>query len=1182
MLIVAVIFALLATLGWAGAFLLELEWLMPAAFTGFLIVLYLIIWGVRRLLALRRQAGIERALAQQASKQAERVSPHKRPEVIELREKMNEAVGLLKRSKIGAHGGRAALYTLPWYVMVGPPAAGKTTAIGESGLTMAGGGQSKVRGTAGTRNCDWWFTRDAILLDTAGRFAMQEDDQDEWHAFLDMLRRFRKRRPIDGVIVAVSIGDLLGKHEDEVTDLASKLRGRLDELTTRLEMVLPIYVLFTKTDLVSGFVEFFSDYTKQKRSQAWGATFTLDDARLAEPGKAFEAEFEGLVQALHSRLVLRVDQEQQSDTRKKILQFPLEFSELKAPLSAFLDSLCSEDPYRDSPLLRGFYFSSGTQVGMPIEQVLGQMLSSFGLSPPAAKTTPSEARSYFVTDLFGKVIFPDRHVAAHSGSRVRKQQRFQWILVGAAVLLAIAIMVPAMRSFAYTRALSRDTVRDVASAQQLVSSGQPTATRDAIELLGRRVELLETEATKTRWFSWGTDPVPPLLEVTKRRYVRYLRDLIERPVREQLLGQIRMVDAAPVHTVKTFDESHHLMRLFLSLKDPERLRGNATDEELAGCRSDRISQARTTLSAVWQSTDRRQVATQGGSAELGSHACYYLEAAAKDPEAWRWDLSEDERAAVSRAQRTLNSALTGVDGSCLEAVQAKYDTLRPIRTSDLFRGKSRQYFESRGVNEVPGLYTADGWNALRSEFREAGAMVEAEPWVLGRGESQEPLAVCNEESVQTRYFQEYVKNWRAFIEDLSVMRPTDALAAVEELSVLADPTTDGPYKRLFLTLEANLRLPMDEPLLDQLKEQASTADKVRETILGASQGEVPEKKRVISPAEKAFSGILWFGVGDPEQKLEGRLNEYLRLLTDVRTRLEQLIEKGGTPDTELRNAERTVEKLIGDLDPTTRGLLRPLLMNPVVGGIQGAEDATFQALNDSWQQEVWEYWKTNLSGRYPISSRARNDVSLAEFSNFFKPEGGLLWAFVSDKLGGMLDGSAAGYKPSTPAASERFRPGFLTFLGVARQVTDALFNQGEDPQVDFKVKFFRARDTSKIMFALGDTAATYRNGPEVWREMSWPGEDANGKASLAWTGRDESLTDGFYYQGDFSLFRLLESAAPQPTESRTLLASWRFGHKDAPVVKIEFKPSQATHPFVKRFFGRLACPQDIARIGSPN
>jgi type VI secretion system protein ImpL len=39
----------------------------------------------------------------------------------------------------------------------------------------------------------------------------------------------------------------------------------------------PIYVLFTKADLIAGFIEFFNDLGQEERAQVWGMTLPMDD-----------------------------------------------------------------------------------------------------------------------------------------------------------------------------------------------------------------------------------------------------------------------------------------------------------------------------------------------------------------------------------------------------------------------------------------------------------------------------------------------------------------------------------------------------------------------------------------------------------------------------------------------------------------------------------------------------------------------------------------------------------------------------------------------------------------------------------------------------------------------------------------------------------------------------------------
>ena len=94
-------------------------------------------------------------------------------EIGELRGKFKAAMAELRKSK----NGKKHLNELPWYVMIGPPGAGKTTAIVNSGLQFPLAdkmGKAAVGGVGGTRNCDWWFTNEAVLIDTAGRYTTQE------------------------------------------------------------------------------------------------------------------------------------------------------------------------------------------------------------------------------------------------------------------------------------------------------------------------------------------------------------------------------------------------------------------------------------------------------------------------------------------------------------------------------------------------------------------------------------------------------------------------------------------------------------------------------------------------------------------------------------------------------------------------------------------------------------------------------------------------------------------------------------------------------------------------------------------------------------------------------------------------------------------------------------------------
>ncbi|RWX65515.1 type VI secretion system membrane subunit TssM, partial [Mesorhizobium sp. M4B.F.Ca.ET.089.01.1.1] len=193
-----------------------------------------------------------------------------------LEARMSEAIATLKRSS-GKHN---FLYDIPWYIVIGPPGAGKTTALVNSGLKfpLAGSGTAQpVAGIGGTRSFDWWFTDEAVLIDTAGRYTTQDSDKardnKSWLAFLSLLKKYRARQPINGVILAVSLADLMSLDDRQLDAHVTEIRSRLRETHETLRIQFPVYLLFTKADLVAGFMDYFGGFDEARRRQVWGATF---------------------------------------------------------------------------------------------------------------------------------------------------------------------------------------------------------------------------------------------------------------------------------------------------------------------------------------------------------------------------------------------------------------------------------------------------------------------------------------------------------------------------------------------------------------------------------------------------------------------------------------------------------------------------------------------------------------------------------------------------------------------------------------------------------------------------------------------------------------------------------------------------------------------------------------------
>ena len=210
--------------------------------------------------------------------------------------------------------------------------------------------------------CDWWFTETAVLIDTAGRYTTQDSDsavdKAGWLAFLGLLKRTRARQPLNGVLVAIALSDIAAAPASERLAHARAIRRRVKELYDQLGVHVPVYVLFTKADLIAGFTEFFDDLDRERRGQVWGISFPLNKTDAGTAG-LFGGEFRHLVERLNQRLLDRLQTERSPERRTLIAGFPAQAASLAAPLGEFLTDAFGGSRLDPAPVLRGAYLSLG-------------------------------------------------------------------------------------------------------------------------------------------------------------------------------------------------------------------------------------------------------------------------------------------------------------------------------------------------------------------------------------------------------------------------------------------------------------------------------------------------------------------------------------------------------------------------------------------------------------------------------------------------------------------------------------------------------------------------------------------------------------------------------------------------------------------------------------------------------
>lgn len=469
---------------------------------------------VRQWWAARKERQFEAGLEGQASKDLGKQRVRDREARKELQVAWKEAVERLRRSKVGRR--RRWLYFLPWYVIVGAPACGKSTAIANSGLKFPLG-QPKLGGTGGTRNCDWWFSEDAIILDTAGRYtfnAENEPDREEWLEFLRLLRKYRPVAPVNGLILAVAADELLGKDVVDLEDDARNLRDKIDQLVEELGIHFPIYLLVTKCDLVEGFAEFFGRLPEKRRNEMLG--WTNDSLEPRDP-RELVGEAMGVI---HDRVdalqPTYLHDESRPERLRGIFLFPQELDALEERLGLFAERVFGETRYAEAPFLRGIYLTSGLQKGSTISRMLERLGMLRGTTEQR-----EDARSYFLFDFFQTRLPEDKSLVATSGQVRGWLRTVHNVGIAAAVAISVLVTVLAGGAYVANRTLLLRLEDAVTSAQETEGGG---STR--IESLGDYVGALKrlefqnrNRPWSARWGLWkGDEAIVPARALLLRRF----------------------------------------------------------------------------------------------------------------------------------------------------------------------------------------------------------------------------------------------------------------------------------------------------------------------------------------------------------------------------------------------------------------------------------------------------------------------------------------------------------------------------------------------------------------------------------------------------------------------------------------------------------------------------------------
>jgi type VI secretion system protein ImpL len=518
-------------------FVLVMDW---PWWVGFFILLALAGIGMgavflRKVLMRRREQQFVSLVIEQDEARIKAAQGKEKDALTEIQGKWKEAVEALRRSHLRKYGN--PLYVLPWYMIIGESGSGKTTALNSAKLSSPFVEVTRTSGVSGTKNCDWWFFEQAVIIDTAGRYAIPIDegrDKEEWQRFMNLLVKYRRKEPLNGLIVAISADKILESSREILEEDGKNIRRRIDGLMRVLGTKFPVYLLITKCDLVQGMSRFCNSLPEKSLDQPMG--FINQDLKTGM-NVFLEQAVNTIGERLRNLRLLLLHQSGARGVDPGLLLFPEEFENLRQGLGAFVKGAFVENPYQETPVLRGMFFSSGRQEGTPYSH----FLNALGLIGEK-EVLPGTNKGLFLHDFFSNILPGDRGLLAPT------KRALEWNIItrnlGLTAWIVLGIAICGLLSFSFVNNLRALRTISHEFSKPITLQGDFAETIIHMERFNQAI--LNVEKQNRNWWMprFGLKESIKVEESLKEKYCRQFQQGFLMPIDRQLKENLSRITAS--------------------------------------------------------------------------------------------------------------------------------------------------------------------------------------------------------------------------------------------------------------------------------------------------------------------------------------------------------------------------------------------------------------------------------------------------------------------------------------------------------------------------------------------------------------------------------------------------------------------------------------------------------------
>lgn len=1067
----------------------------------------------------------------------------------ELEQSAEEVVQFLKNSNVG--GGKDAVYALPWYLVAGTPKSGKTSLSLASGLNfqnLPSQRQSEQRFIKPTRNIDWRVTSDAVFLDTAGRYQTEGVDAEEWSAILEMLKKQRGARPLDGMIVPISTERILHAEDAEIEQMAKVLRARIDEAIQRTKVRFPIYLVFTHADAIEGFRDSFSTSQKEGENLVWGATIPLEQSKNAHA--LFDPEFDLLQNSVMKRRLMRLSAPFPPIRQLRIFNFPIHFGASRKKLGHFVATLFRPNPFSESPFLRGFYFTA-VPVNRPSVKG-GQTMTNMG---------QTVGQSYFTSKLYRDVILRDKDLVATLQAQQVKPPILGWLLTALGALLVAFLLGWAAISLYKNKQMVNESAARGEAVLASVKAFQgrnpldkkPDEVRDELEKtenLRKSLEDLDKYeregaplAMRLGLYSgdrlFHSSLLPTYLNVVEQRFKKPVIKKLEDDLRKFVAGTATppVKDGKPLTEEEILSRNYDLLKAYLMFSGDYKQYAESTF-------------LTETLKDYWRTESKTPE-------EMKLIADKQLEFYAKQFDRDEMPRLKFDPTLVDNARKKLK-ALPAYLRYYKRVTTDISKNVEPVSTDSILAGRSSGVLE--GTYTVPGAYTIDGYRKyMKDAISKAQEELTKDDWVMGEKADGTQAQSEDIQRLQNKYFNDYTDNWRKFVRGVNIPAYKSKDDAVNALKAFSN--TESPMRIVIeeVSKQTNLSAkPKDDGWIAWILsfvQTTQTTDTGGDTIV-----------------EKEFRPLFTFtadeGKGDQQSPISQYGADLKRLADDLETRSpdqirqinDQVAAQKGQFVTLLNSVERNVNSKVEGFKVTATGQEVAELIKRPVTNLKDFFGAGVQAqIEKVWTNEILPKAREAERG-YPYD--ANGEADLTKLTAYLKPRSGTLSKFYDERLKQYFEESNGQLKVKE-GIDVTFSPEFVTYLNNAFRLRQALFADAETPQFAYEFKLQKVADAIIEVTIDGQKTDSNGTGSAAWKFPAQTGETGAimkfaSTAEPAPTGTTDTGAAAsapsapLQFPGSWGLFKFVENGSPKKQPTGEYALTYKIGGK---TVAATIKPS---------------------------